>query len=119
MPWKESSASVPPPEMSRTARARTAPAGPILRAEHKNAIACDPALGAYVLRVTRRRGARRGVESRDAPPGGLVKQIAAVVPAFAAVVALLASAPRPAAAMGPMAGTVRVAEMGRLVSPES
>jgi len=48
-----------------------------------------------------------------------VKQIAAVVPAFAAVVALLASAPRPAAAMGPMAGTVRVAEMGRLASPES
>ncbi len=48
-----------------------------------------------------------------------MKQTLRGVLAFAAVLGLVASAPRPAAAMGPMAGTVRVAEMGRLVSPES
>ena len=37
----------------------------------------------------------------------------------AAVALLLAAVPRPAAAMGPMAGTARISAMGRLVSPES
>jgi len=48
-----------------------------------------------------------------------VKQFARGVRVLAAVGLLLAIAPRPAAAMGPMAGTVRIAEMGRPVSPES
>ena len=48
-----------------------------------------------------------------------MKQNARVVLALAAVTLLLATVPRPAAAMGPMGGTVRIAEMGRLVSPES
>lgn len=48
-----------------------------------------------------------------------MKQFARGVRVLAAVGLLLAIAPRPAAAMGPMAGTVRIAEMGRPVSPES
>ena len=48
-----------------------------------------------------------------------MKQFARGVRVLAAVGLLLATAPRPAAAIGPMAGTVRIAEMGRLVSPES
>ena len=48
-----------------------------------------------------------------------MKQIARGVPVLAAAALLLATVPRPAGAMGPMSGTVRIAEMGRLVSPES
>jgi len=48
-----------------------------------------------------------------------VKQNARTVLVLAGTALLFAAAARPAAAMGPMAGTVRIAEMGRLVSPES
>src|SRR5206468_7232469 len=59
------------------------------------------------------------LEPRDACLEDAVKQFARGVRVLAAVGLLLASAPRPAAAMDPMAGTVRIAEMGRPVSPES
>ena len=48
-----------------------------------------------------------------------MKQIARAVLVLAGAALLFAAVARPAAAMGPMAGTVRIAETGRLVSPES